>query len=300
VNPFYSDIDAYWMAASAVDLAVRRVVSAGGDPGFISGLDNFCWPNVVKEGMPERSHKLAQLVRACEGLADGCAAFGVPLISGKDSMSNDCTLTDPPISIPPTLLVSVVGRLADVRLAVTVDPKSPGDLLYLLGETHEELGASEFYRYYGEKTRGRAFVGNGVPRVDAARARVLYERLHSAMRRGLVRSCHTPALGGLAVALARKALAGGCGLEVDLAVVPGGVRDDITVLYSESNSRFLVTIAPGDATAFERLLEGSAWARIGVVTSGSRLLLRGRDGGLIAHENVETLRRRWKERLGEP
>jgi phosphoribosylformylglycinamidine synthase len=120
------------------------------------------------------------------------------------------------------------------------------------------------------------------------------------MRRGLVRSCHTPALGGLAVALARKALAGGCGLEVDLAVVPGGVRDDITVLYSESNSRFLVTIAPGDATAFERLLEGSAWARIGVVTSGSRLLLRGRDGGLIAHENVETLRRRWKERLGEP
>jgi len=300
VNPFYSDIDAYWMAASAVDLAVRRVVSVGGDPGFISGLDNFCWPNVVKEGMPERSHKLAQLVRACEGLADCCAAFGVPLISGKDSMSNDCTLTEPPISIPPTLLVSVVGRLADVRLAVTVDPKSPGDLLYLLGETHEELGASEFYRYYGEKTRGRAFVGNGVPRVDAARARVLYERLHAAMRRGLVRSCHTPALGGLAVALARKALAGGCGLEVDLAVVPGGVRDDITVLYSESNSRFLVTIAPGDATAFERLLEGWAWARIGVVTSGSRLLLRGRDGGLIARENLQTLRRRWKERLGEP
>jgi len=187
-----------------------------------------------------------------------------------------------------------------VRLAVTVDPKSPGDLLYLLGETHEELGASEFYRYYGEKTRGRAFVGNGVPRVDAARARVLYERLHAAMRRGLVRSCHTPALGGLAVALARKALAGGCGLEVDLAVVPGGAGDDITVLYSESNSRFLVTIAPGDATAFERLLEGSAWARIGVVTSGSRLLLRGRDGGLIARENLQTLRRRWKERLGEP
>jgi phosphoribosylformylglycinamidine synthase len=78
VNPFYSDLDAYRMAASAVDLAVRRVVSAGGDPGFISGLDNFCWPNVVKESMPERAHKLAQLVRACEGLSDACSRWACP------------------------------------------------------------------------------------------------------------------------------------------------------------------------------------------------------------------------------
>ena len=299
VNPFYSDLDAYWMAASAVDLAVRRVVSAGGDPGFISALDNFCWPNVVKENMPDRAHKLAQLVRACEGLADFCTAFGVPLISGKDSMSNDCTLTDPPISIPPTLLVSVVGRLADVRQAVTPDPKSPGDFLYALGETHEELGASEFYRYYGEKRRGRAYVGGRVPRVDAARARALYERLHAAVRRGLVRSCHTPALGGLAVALARKALAGGCGLEADLAEVPGSAGDDTATLYSESNSRFLVTVEPSRARDFEQTLAGSSCARIGVVTSGSRLLLRGRGGGVLLRANVEALRRRWKEGIGE-
>jgi phosphoribosylformylglycinamidine synthase II len=300
VNPFYSDLDAYWMAASAVDLAVRRVVSAGGDPEFLSGLDNFCWPNVVKPSMPERAHKLAQLVRACEGLADACSALGVPLISGKDSMSNDCTLTDPPISIPPTLLVSVLGRLEDVRQAVTLDPKRPGDLLYLLGETRRELGASEFYRYYGEKTRGRAYVGGAVPVFDGPAARDLYRKLHLAMRRGLVRSCHTPALGGLAAALARKALAGGWGLEVDLAAVPGDPGDDIGALYSESGGRFLVTVAPEDAAAFEQALRGSACARIGTVGSGARLLLRGRDGRLIARENLQTLRRHWKERLGEP
>jgi phosphoribosylformylglycinamidine synthase len=300
VNPFYSDLDAYWMASSAVDLAVRRVVGAGGDPDFISGLDNFCWPNVVKEHMPERAHKLAQLVRACEGLADACAALGVPLISGKDSMSNDCTLTDPPISIPPTLLVSVLGRLEDVGRAVTVDPKSPGDLLYLLGETRRELGASEFYRYYGEKRRGRAYVGNAVPVFDGPAARALYGRLHQAMRQGLVRSCHTPALGGLAAALARKALAGGWGLEADLSSVPGDPGDDVGALYSESNSRFLVTVTPADAPAFEKALSGSPCARIGVVSSGSRLVLRGRDGKLIVRENLQALRRRWKETLGEP
>ncbi len=300
VNPFYSDIDAYGMAAAAVDLAVRRVVSAGGDPDFVSGLDNFCWPNVVKAHMPERAHKLAQLVRACEGLADACIALGVPLISGKDSMSNDCTLTDPPISIPPTLLVSVLGRIEDVQQAVTVDPKSPGDLLYLLGETRRELGASEFLRYYGEKTRGRAYVGNTGPVFDGPSARALYGKLHKAMRKGLVRSCHAPALGGLAAALARKALAGGWGLEVDLAAVPGDPGDDIGALYAESCGRFLVTVAPGFASDFERALQGSACARIGTVSSGSRLLLRGREGKIIARENLQTLRRHWKEKLGEP
>ncbi len=120
------------------------------------------------------------------------------------------------------------------------------------------------------------------------------------MRRGLVRSCHSPALGGLAAALARKALAGGWGLEADLAAVPGDPGDDIGALFSESNSRFLVTVAPAEAPAFEECLRGSACVRIGLVSSGSRLLLRGREGKLIVRENLQTLRRHWKEKLGEP
>ncbi|MBN1837381.1 MAG: hypothetical protein JW820_16120 [Spirochaetales bacterium] len=299
VNPYYSDLDTYWMAASVVDLAVRRVVSAGGDPGFIAALDNFCWPNVVKEGMPERSHKLAQLVRACEGLYDHCLAYRVPLISGKDSMSNDSTLTDPPISVPPTLLVSVIGRIEDLRRAVTLDVKAPGDLLYILGETREELGASELYRCYGELTRGRAYVGGQVPRVDAPRAMDLYRKLHQAIGEGLVRSCHTPALGGLALALVRACFAGELGAEVDLVRVPGSAASDLSLLYSESNSRFLVSVAAGLAREFEARLEGQPLACIGEVRDDPVLRIRGQGGELLIEQPLSALKAAWKEVLSD-
>jgi phosphoribosylformylglycinamidine synthase subunit PurSL len=297
VNPFYSDIDAYWMAASAVDEAVRRVVACGGDPGWIAGLDNFCWPNVVKQQMPERAHKLAQLVRANEGLYDFCHAFGVPLISGKDSMSNDSTLTDPPISVPPTLLVSVLSRIEDVRRAVTLDPKEEGEILYVLGRTEAELGGSEFFRWYGESTRGRPYVGNAVPRVDAGRALPLYRALSRAIRRGLVRSAHTPGIGGLAAALARMAFAGCLGLEADLRAVPGGAGTDCDRLYSESNSRFLVTAAPAAAAELERELAGQAFARIGTVRRHDQLVVTGMSGAVIIRERIDDLRRAWQATL---
>jgi phosphoribosylformylglycinamidine synthase II len=299
INPFYSDIDTYWMAASVLDLAVRRIVSVGGDPDFISALDNFCWPNVVKESMPNRSHKLAQLVRACQGLYDFCKAYGVPLISGKDSMSNDCTLTDPPISVPPTLLLSVLGRISNLSRAVTLDLKAPGDGLYILGDTREELGGSEFYRFYGQKTRGRVYVGNAVPRVDAAGALDMYRRLHRVMQKGLVRSCHAPGLGGLAVALARKAFAGELGLEIDLAAVPGGVESDASLLFSESNGRFVVTVARQAQRDFERALSSNSCALIGTVTETGRMRIRGRDGSLIVDRPLLPLKQVWKERLRE-
>jgi phosphoribosylformylglycinamidine (FGAM) synthase-like enzyme len=272
-------------------------VSVGGDPDFISALDNFCWPNVVKESMPDRAHKLAQLVRACQGLYDFCKAFGVPLISGKDSMSNDCTLTDPPISVPPTLLVSVLGRLADLSRAVTLDLKAPGDLLYLLGETREELGGSEFYRCYGEANRGRAYIGNSVPRVDAARASAMYGALHRAMAGGLVRSCHAPSLGGLAVALLRKAFAGEFGLEVDLAAVHGDARSEVARLFSESNGRLLVTVAPDLRGSFEAALDGNCYARIGTVIRDERIRIRGANSRWIVDRPLMPLKRAWKERL---
>jgi len=297
INPFYSDIDTYWMAASALDLAVRRVVSVGGDPEFISALDNFCWPNVVKESMPERAHKLAQLVRACQGLYDFCKTYGAPLISGKDSMSNDCTLTDPPISVPPTLLVSVIGRLDDLSQAVTLDLKAPGDLLYILGDTHEELGGSEFYRYFGEKTRGRAFIGNSLPKVKGREARVLYRCLHRAIRNGQVRSCHTPALGGLGAALLRKAFAGELGLEVDLTRVPGDASSDAGLLYSESNSRFLVSVAPNRRGDFEDSMKGQSCTLIGTVLEQQRLRIRGRSGEVIVDRPLPALKQAWKETL---
>jgi len=297
VNPFYSDIDTYWMAASVLDLAVRRVVSVGGDPDFISALDNFCWPNVVKESMPDRAHKLAQLVRACQGLYDFCKAYGVPLISGKDSMSNDCTLTDPPISVPPTLLVSVLGRISDLSRAVSLDLKAPGDALYLIGETQGELGGSEFLRFYGQATRGRVYIGNAVPRVDAVKGIGMYRALHRAAAEGLVRSSHAPGLGGLGVAALRKAFAGQLGLEVDLAACPGDAASDAALLFSESNCRFLVTVAPEHRDGFEQALSGQSCARLGTVTEEQQIRIRGRDGRLIVDRALPALRDAWKERL---
>lgn len=301
INPFYSDIDTYWMAASAVDLAVRRVVSAGGDPDFITGLDNFCWPNVVKEKMPERSHKLAQLVRAAEGLYDFCKAFRVPLISGKDSMSNDCTLTDPPISIPPVLLISVISKIDDVGRAVTPDVKKPGDLVYLVGLTHDELGGSELFRYYGEKTRGRAYIGNRVPRVNAETALKSYRALHRAIRKRLVRSCHTPAIGGIGAALVRKAIAGGYGLDIFLSAVPADIKTpaaaEINILYSESNSRFIVTIDPEQKEEFERVMSGITLARIGLVRRDELLRIRGLSGEAIISEKTDRLKAAWQGTL---
>jgi len=298
VNPFYSDLDAYEMARAVVDLAVRRVVAAGGDPAYIAGLDNFCWPNVVKEEMPRRSHKLAQLVRANQGLFEACLAYRVPLISGKDSMSNDCTLTSPPISVPPTLLFSVVSRIDDVSLALTLDVKQAGDLVYILGETHDELGGSEFLRAYGEETRGRSYVGGKVPCLNAELSRELYDRVHRAAAFRLLRSAHALALGGLAAGLARKAMAGRLGADIDLGALPGSAADDVSLLYSESCGRLLLTVDPARRKEFESLLAGLPCALIGRVREDRELRINGRNGEKIIAVTVDEMLAAWKNTLG--
>ncbi|HEX9157850.1 MAG TPA: AIR synthase related protein, partial [Syntrophales bacterium] len=145
ICPRYSDIDAYHMAACAIDEAVRNAVAVGGSLERLAGLDNFCWCDPVQsEKTPDGHYKLAQLVRANLALYDYTRIYGVPCISGKDSMKNDYQIGDTKISIPPTLLFSVIGRIEDVRKAVTMDAKRAGDLVYVLGETKRELGGSEW------------------------------------------------------------------------------------------------------------------------------------------------------------
>jgi phosphoribosylformylglycinamidine synthase len=225
VNPFYSDIDPYAMAAAVCDLAVRRQLAAGARLDRIAALDNFCWPDPVEsEHTPDGAYKLAQLVRACRGLHDTARAYGTPLISGKDSMKNDSTMGGVKISVPPTLLVSAIGRVDDVRDAITLDPKAAGDVVFLLGETRDETGGSEYLRYLGERAGAsailgapRPYVGNKVPRLDTAATLPLYRALESAIRGDLVRSVAVPAMGGWGLTFARAAIAGDCGLDLDLS-----------------------------------------------------------------------------------
>ena len=239
ICPRYSDIDTYHMMACAIDEALRNYCAVGGNLSHAAGLDNFCWCDpVTSEKNPDGAFKLAQLVRANMALYDYTTCFGVPCISGKDSMKNDYRIGDKKISIPPTVLFSVMGKIDDVRKAVTMDVKQAGDRVYILGETFDELGGSEYYAMTG-------WIGNNVPRVNGPRAKSLYRALNRAMDLKLVASCHDCSDGGLGVALAESCFAGGLGVEVDLRKVPAtGIGRNDTLFYSESASRFIVTVSP--------------------------------------------------------
>jgi phosphoribosylformylglycinamidine synthase len=206
-------------------------------------------------------------------------------------MKNDYMIADHKISIPPTVLFSLMGAIDDVRLACTMDAKSAGDLVYVLGETREETGGSEYFAMLGS-------VGNRVPKVDAQQALSLYRSLNAAMRNGLVRSCHDCSDGGLGVALAETAFAGELGMSVDLrqVVADGALADDV-LLFSETQSRFVVTVAPENAQVFEDFLATSAYSRIGEVTAGALLSITGMAGEAVVRATLTELKTSWQEPL---
>ncbi len=278
INPRYGQIDPYWMAASAVDEAVRNNVAVGGRR--ISLLDNFTWGN------PEYEDRLGGLVYASRACHDVGKAYGTPFVSGKDSLYNESPLGP----VAPTLLVTALGILPDIRKAVTMDLKRDGDSVYLIGKTKPELGGSEYYRLMG-------FLGASVPRLEADETIGAYERLTSAIDDGLVRACHDLSEGGLGVAAAEMAFTGALGLEVDLfkAPVVAEMRDDL-MLFSESNGRLLVEVEEGESRDFEAKMEGAAFARLGTVTSGHRLTVYGR-GGVVIDEPLDLLMSAWKTPL---
>jgi len=289
ICPSYSDIDTYHMMACAIDEGLRNYVAVGGDVAHVAGLDNFCWCDPVKsEKTPDGEYKAAQLVRANKALYDYCLAFGVPLISGKDSMKNDYQIGDTKISIPPTVLFSVIGKIDDVRRAVSMDVKRPGDLVYLLGLTRDECGGSEYYAHHGK-------IGRNVPEVDAPSALARYVSLNEAQRQGFVASCHDLSDGGLAVALAEKAFAGGFGIRADLRKVKtdAPLRED-KILFSESPSRLLVTLRRKDKEAFEALFAGQDLSEIGEVTVRSDLVVIGLEGQTEVQADIEQLKEAWQ------
>ncbi|HIJ66607.1 MAG TPA: phosphoribosylformylglycinamidine synthase, partial [Candidatus Hydrogenedentes bacterium] len=288
ICPKYSDIDTYWMMACAVDEAVRNLISVGVEFGTIAGLDNFCWPDPIQsEKTPDGEHKLAQLVRCCQALRDVCVAYGIPLISGKDSMKNDYRIGDTKISIPPTVLFTAVGIVSDVTRTVSMDVKRPGDLVYILGDTKDEMGGSEYLALRGQ-------LGAGVPEVDAAKARRLYEKLAAAIKQGLVASCHDCSDGGLGVALAESAFAGGYGMDVDITGL--GMPNAVVALFGESQSRFVATVPAAKAAAFESALSGAPTMRIGEVIP-EEVFRVAAHGGVSVDATLAELKEAWQRPL---
>jgi len=292
ICPRYSDIDTYHMAACAIDEAVRNTIAVGGSLERMAGIDNFCWCDPIEsEKTPDGQYKLAQLVRANQALYDYTKIYGVPCISGKDSMKNDYIIGDTKISIPPTLLFSTMGKIEDIRKAVTMDAKKEEDLVYVLGETYEELGGSEWFAMHG-------YIGNNVPKVHAQKAKKLYGALSRAIKEGLVASCHDCSDGGLGVALAETAFSGGLGMTIDLSVVPSvEVERDDYLLFSESQSRFVVTVSPEAKERFEEFMESNIIGAVGSVTPGDRFTVIGINGNIIIEENINELKGVWQKPL---
>lgn len=294
MNPHFGDHDPYHMAASAIDEAVRNCVAVGADPRQIAILDNFCW------GYTDRPDTLGSLVRAAIACQDVAVGLQTPFISGKDSLNNEFSYEvdgeKTTIAIPATLLISAMGQLSDASQAVTMDLKQAGNRLYLVGGTQEELGGSHFCLVTDSE-------GGDVPTMDVPMARATFDAVHAAIVGGSVRSCHDLSEGGLAVAVAEMAFAGGLGVEVDLDRVPisNSVVDSraqsLVRLFSESNTRFLCEVSEASAPAFESCFGGVTLAQIGTVNDSSRVVIRSGDASLSIDESIETLKHAWQSPL---
>jgi phosphoribosylformylglycinamidine synthase len=277
ICPRYAEADAYASSAGAFDEAVRSIISVGGklpDPSdktnrFWSANDNFCVPDSVYHPTenPDGKQKLGKLVMMCEALRDVSLAYGIPMTSGKDSMKNDFRAGGEKISIPPTILYSMTAKIDDVRNVVTSNFKNAGDSIYLVGSTHDEMGSTEFAELLG-------LAGGTVPQVRTHTALATYHKMSAAHDAKLIASSHDLSDGGLFVGIAECCMGGNLGANLTLndTTLPWHIQ-----LFSESHSRFVVSVSPQNRSEFERLMGGSA-AFLGTVHSEKNLNIAMKNG----------------------
>ena len=288
INPKYSDVDRYLSAASAIDEALRNIVAVGGSVEKTALLDNFCWGN------PDKPDRLGELVRAAKACYDIATAYGTPYISGKDSLYNEYrdTTTGEQRAIPSTLLISAICVIPDIRRAVTMDVKAPGSFIYVVGNTYAELGGSHYFGIHG-------FIGNNAPIVRPDEGKLTMQRLSTAINNGFLRSCHDCSEGGIGVAAAEMAFAGGYGMSLNLSDIPTGdaIDADDYLLFSESNSRFIVEVASQHRDAFESHMEGVPIGCLGTVIDAPEFVVKGRAGHPIVETSIDILKSAWQTPL---
>jgi len=289
INPSYSDIDTYHMAACAIDSAIRAAVSAGADIDKMAILDNFCWCSSNK---PERLYQLKQAVKACY---DCAVDYETPFISGKDSMFNDFRGYDEKgnqveIAIPPTLLISAIGVIPDIYKSLSVDLKFADDLIYLLGETKDELGGSEYFSMISEE-KNKDYLGNKVPKVDVLKNKSLYKDFYKATTEELISSAISISRGGLMVALSKMAMAGGLGLEISLSEM---ATEDHVALFSESQGRILATINPKNKDEFEKMMAKNKFTLIGKVINTKKITISNSANKEIINLDLNSIQESYK------
>ncbi len=286
VNPKYGDVDPYWMAASAIDEALRQIIAVGGSLERVALLDNFSWGN------PTKPDRLGALVRAAQACHDLSLIYEAPFVSGKDSLFNEYEVEGETICIPHTLLISAVAVMDDVTRSVSMDAKQAGDLIYVVSSTYDELGGSHYWDNHG-------FIGNSVPKVDAVKSKNTMDTLSSAIQHGLARSCHDCSEGGIGVACAEMAFAGDMGMAINLNSVPLGepIHRSDSILFSESNSRFIVEVAPENRDAFEQAMDGTDFAVIGNVNDSGTFTVTGIHLRPVVWATIDQLKESWQKPL---
>jgi phosphoribosylformylglycinamidine synthase len=282
-----SEINCYDMAGVAIDSAIRNAVAAGGNINHMALMDNFCW---CSSDEPERLYQLKDAARGCYEFA---TTYKTPFISGKDSMFNDFKGFDDEnnqikISVYPTLMISSIGVIEDIHHSCSVDFKIPGDIVYVVGETKDECGGGEFYNLYGE-------IGSKSPKVDAEQARKLYERMYEMHTKKMFSACSSVERGGLLIAIAKMSIAGQLGAEIDLTNVPGEELSSEKKFYSESQSRFVVSIDPANKEIFKKSMQGFSIKNIGEVKEDETFTVK--DSETVISTTVEEMDKHYKQRF---
>jgi phosphoribosylformylglycinamidine synthase subunit PurSL len=282
--------DSYWMTLAAIDEAVRNVVCVGADPSKIAILDNFCWPRC------DNPHQFGSLVRAAQACYDGALAYKTPFVSGKDSLSNQFTTSEGKlITIPQTLLITALGIVPDVMKARTMDAKSAGNLLIIVGLTGAAMGGSHASQFADADVFNPA-----IPKTDLIVGPRNAKAVAALIQAGLIASAHDCSEGGMLTAAAEMAFAGGIGLDIDLEHMPAmSVLDDGSACFSETPSRYLLEVAPSQVDQVIKSLKaaGVAFGQLGRFSAHQKLNVRCSQYGKIAEFTLEELKATWQAPL---
>jgi phosphoribosylformylglycinamidine synthase len=283
INVRYGITDPYKMALCAIDEAIRNLVCVGGNPDYTAILDNYSFGN------PDKPEILGDIVMASKGLYDAAKSFDTPFISGKDSLYNEFKLKDKTINIPPTILISALSVIDDVQLTITSDIKSSKNPIYLIGNTHNELGGSILYDVLG-------ISGGIVPNVDAPMAQKIYRTVFRMIQNGYIVSAHDSSEGGISIAATEMAIGGRFGLDFDLSNIPFDDEQDFeTILFSESASRILVEVKSNMEDDFINTIRDISYCKLGYATFDRLIRFKYKDK-LLEIDLTETIES-WKSAL---
>lgn len=307
ICPQMSEFDPELMAYCAVDEAVRNAVCVGADPGTLVLLDNFCWPDPVQSSSnPDAKRKLAQLTMCCRALARVVKSYGAPLISGKDSMKNDFDDGKIRLSIPPTLLVSCMGKINDLDKCLSMEFKNEGDLIYIVSAASIGLTASLISEILDWTST------ESLPQLDEAKANQMYRCLHEAIQKGLLKSAHDLSEGGLGVALAESSIGSGLGARIlshrmaSAAAACIQDADPLTkelmtrldfALFAEGPARILVSIDPKDQKEWEEHMKAFSCIELGKVSGRPELEFVNSDAQELFTVPVSELVSAWESML---